>query len=43
LEDRLLRAHLKKYERKQQKYSTRVDLKLQQRIFSKTGYCHIYG
>ena len=28
--------------KKKQKYSTSVDLKLQQRILNKTGYCHIY-
>jgi len=38
LEDSLLRAHFKKYVRKKQKYSTSVDLKLQQRDFVKNGY-----
>ena len=28
--------------KKKQKYSTSVDLKVQQRIYIKTGYCHIY-
>ncbi len=28
--------------KKKQKYSTSVDLKLQERISKKNGYCHIY-
>ena len=39
MEDSLLRAHFKKYVRKKQKYSTSVDLKVQQRNFLKNGYC----
>ena len=44
VKDRLMTRYLASQEaiRKKQKYSTSVDLKLQQRNFLKNGYCLLY-
>ena len=38
-----MKGHFDEVCKKKQKYSTSVDLKLQQRNFKNNGYCHIYA